>query len=129
MYNFGKSVNRVVIPELTERIILDTIKKAELEYTFKKNNQLHESLDFYYNHNLDSYLEEWFATDSLQQVPPFPQAVVSRFARARMMLYKQPPERLIAGEINQDYNDIAYRLDIQAKEFAELSWLLGCCWF
>ena len=129
MYNFGKSVNRVVIPELTERIILDTIKKVELEYTFKKNNQLHESLDFYYNHNLDDYLKEWFATDSLQQVPPFPQAVVSRFARARMMLYKQPPERLIAGEINQDYNDIAYRLDIQAKEFAELSWLLGCCWF
>ena len=129
MYNFGKSVNTVVIPELTESIILDTIKKAELEYTFKKNNELHESLDFYYQNNLDKYLEEWFASDSLQQVPAFPQAIVNRFARARMMLYKEVPKRLIGGEINQDYNNIRYRLDTQVKEFAELSWLLGRCWF
>ena len=129
MYNFGKSVNTIVIPDLSESIILDTVKKIEQEYTYKKNDQLYESLDFYYQNNLDEYIEEWFATDSLQQVPPFPQAVVSRFARARMMLYKSDPERLIANEINQDYNDITYRLNTKTKEFAELSWLLGCCWF
>ena len=111
MYNFGKSVNTIVIPDLSESIILDTVKKIEQEYTYKKNDQLYESLDFYYQNNLDEYIEEWFATDSLQQVPPFPQAVVSRFARARMMLYKSDPERLIANEINQDYNDITYRLN------------------
>ena len=125
MYNFGKSVNTIVIPDLSESIILDTVKKIEQEYTYKKNDQLYESLDFYYQNNLDEYIEEWFATDSLQQVPPFPQAVVSRFARARMMLYKSDPERLIANEINQDYNDITYRLNTKTKEFAELSWLLG----
>ena len=110
MLNFlGKTVNRVVIPELSESIILDSIKEYQHDYTMKKNNELYESLDFYYNNDLDRYLEEWFASDSLQQVPPFPQAVVSRFARARMMLYKSKPERLIAGEVNQDYNDIAYK--------------------
>ena len=130
MLNFiGKTVNRVVIPELSESIILDSIKEYQHDYTRKKNNELYESLDFYYNNDLDRYLEEWFASDSLQQVPPFPQAVVSRFARARMMLYKSKPERLIAGEVNQDYNDIAYKLNSTTKEFAELSWLLGCCWF
>ena len=108
MYNFGKTVNQVIIPDLSESIILDIVKKSELEFAYKKNNKLYETLDFYYQNDLDSYIEEWFATDSLQQVPPFPQAVVSRFARARMMLYKTNPERLIAGEVNQKYNEIAY---------------------
>ncbi len=107
MYNFGKSVNQIIIPELSEKVILDTVKKTEADYTFEKNNRLYESLDFYYNNDLDKYIEEWFASDSLRQVPPFPQAIVSRFARARMMLYKSAPERLINGEINQDYKDIA----------------------
>lgn len=128
MYNFGKSVNQIIIPELSEKVILDTVKKTEADYTFEKNNRLYESLDFYYNNDLDKYIEEWFASDSLRQVPPFPQAIVSRFARARMMLYKSAPERLINGEINQDYKDIAYQLDIKTREYAELSWLLGCCW-
>ena len=129
MYNFGKTVNQVIIPDLSESIILDIVKKSELEFAYKKNNKLYETLDFYYQNNLDSYIEEWFATDSLQQVPPFPQAVVSRFARARMMLYKTNPERLIAGEVNQKYNEIAYKLNVHTKQFAELAWLLGCCWF
>jgi len=129
MVNFGKSVNTVVIPDLTESVILDSINKAESEFRYKQNDQMYESLDFYYNRDLDKYLEEWFASDSLKQVPPFPQAIVSRFARARMMLYKNPPERLISGEHDTEYNELAYRLDSKTREFAELAWLLGCCYF
>ena len=29
MYNFGKTVNQVVIPDLSEQIILKTVAKAE----------------------------------------------------------------------------------------------------
>ena len=76
MVNFGKSVNTVVIPDLTESVILDSINKAESEFRYKQNDQMYESLDFYYNRDLDKYLEEWFASDSLKQVPPFPQAIV-----------------------------------------------------
>ena len=32
MYNFGKTVNQVVIPDLSEQIILKTVAKAELEF-------------------------------------------------------------------------------------------------
>ena len=129
MYNFGKSVNRVVIPELSESVILDSVKDAYKSYLEKQDTQLMESLDFYYNQNLDIHLEQWFASDSLQQVPPFIQSCVPRFAKARMMLYKENPSRLIAGEVNDDYNDVAYKLNSKTKEFAELAWLLGCCWF
>ena len=129
MYNFGKSANRVVIPEISESIILDSVKDAYKSYLEKQDNQLMESLDFYYNQNLDIHLEQWFASDSLQQVPPFFQSCVPRFAKARMMLYKENPERMIAGEVNDEYKGLAYKLNSKTKEFAELTWLLGCCWF
>tara|TARA_R100001594_G_scaffold127174_1_gene164758 strand:+ start:3067 stop:4434 length:1368 start_codon:yes stop_codon:yes gene_type:complete len=128
MYNFGKSVNRIVIPELSEKVILDSVKDAYKSYLEKEDTQLMESLDFYYNQNLDVHLEQWFASDSLQQVPPFVQSCVPRFAKARMMLYKENPDRMIAGEINEDYKDVAYKLNTKTREFAELTWLLGCCW-
>ena len=129
MYNFGKSVNRVVIPELSESVILDSVKDAYKSYLETQDNQLMESLDFYYNQNLDVHLEQWFASDSLQQVPPFVQSCVPRFAKARMMLYKENPNRMIGGEVNEDYKDVAYKLNSKTREFAELTWLLGCCWF
>jgi len=129
MYNFGKSVNRVVIPEMSEAIVLASVKDAYKGYLEKEETSVMESLDFYYNQNLDVHLEQWFASDSLQQVPPFVQSCVPRFAKARMMLYKDNPKRLIAGEVNGDYNDYAYKLNSNTREFTELAWLLGCCWF
>ena len=129
MYNFGKSVNRVVIPEFSESVVLQSVKEAYKSYLEKTNNELMESLDFYYNQNLDIHLEQWFASDSLQQVPPFVQSCVPRFAKARMMLYKENPNRLIAGEMNEGYNDAADKLNSKTREFAELAWLLGSCWF
>ena len=128
MYNFGKSVNRVVIPELSETLVLQSVEQAYSNYLEKDNYQLMESLDFYYNQNLDTHLEQWFASDSLQQVPPFIQSCVPRFAKARMMLYKDAPKRIVGGEVSGDYNSLTYKLNSKTREFAELSWLLGCCW-
>ena len=129
MYNFGRSVNRVVIPEMSEKIVLDSVKDAYDSYLETENNQLVESLDFYYNQNLDIHLEQWFASDSLQQVPPFYQSCVPRFAKARMMLYKENPKRIVGGESENNYTDLTFRINSKTREFAELSWLLGCCWF
>jgi len=128
MYNFGRSVNRVVIPELSESVVLASVKSAYKNYISQQNSNLMESLDFYYNQNLDSHIEPWFASDSLSQVPPFVQSCVPRFARARMMLYKEIPQRLIGGEVNKEYNAVTYKINSKTREFAELSWLLGCCW-
>ena len=38
MINFGRTVNQVVIPELSEQIILQTVAKAEQE--FKENKRI-----------------------------------------------------------------------------------------
>ena len=129
MYNFGKSVNRVVIPEISEAVVLNSVKDAYKSYLEREDTSIMESLDFYYNQNLDVHLEQWFASDSLQQVPPFIQSCVPRFAKARMMLYKENPQRVIGGESSEEYTDMAVKLNSHTREFAELSWLLGCWWF
>ena len=58
MYNFGKSVNRVVIPELSEGVVLASVKDAYKGYLEKEDTSVMESLDFYYNQNLDIHLEQ-----------------------------------------------------------------------
>jgi len=127
MYSFGRTVNQVVIPELSEQIILKTLTDAEKAFEDEKDAERKTALDFYYNENLDKHLEQWFNSESLQQIPTFPQKIVPRFARARMMLYKNPPKRLINGQEDDDYREKAYMLDNKARQFSELAWLLGHC--
>jgi hypothetical protein len=77
-------------------------------------------MDFYYhNENVDKHIEKWFSEKTMEQIPSFPQKVVPRFARARMLVYKRPPER------DPDYSDRAYMLDSKMREFSELTWLTG----
>ena len=63
MYNFGKSVNKVVIPEMSEMAVLKSVKDAGHNYKEQEHYNMMESLDFYYNQNLDSHLDVWFASD------------------------------------------------------------------
>ena len=129
MINFGRTVNQVVIPELSEQVILATVAKAENQFKEKERAERMTALDFYFNINMDKHIEQYFSSESLQQIPTFPSKVVPRFARARMMLYKNQIKRIIGGEENDDYKNIAYMLNSQTKQFSELAWLLGSCHF
>ena len=128
MLNFCKSVNKILIPDLSEQTVLQSVIKAGQNYLAQQDYNMMESLDFYYNQNLDKHIEQWFASESLSQVPPFIGSCVPRFAKARMMIYKETAKRMIAGEVNDDYNDLTYRLNTKTKELSELAWLLGCCY-
>ena len=123
---FGESVNKVVLPEYGKDAVLKSLRHSEY---LKEDNQIAErntALDFYYNRNLDKHIDEWFSgSQHLRQVPAFPQSIVPRFARARMLLYKNPPIRLLNGEENDDYKAVAYHLNSKTREMAELTWLLG----
>ena len=123
---FGESVNTVVLPEYGKDAVLKSLRHSEY---LKEDNQIAErntALDFYYNRNLDKHIDEWFSgSQHLRQVPAFPQSIVPRFARARMLLYKNPPIRLLNGEENDDYKEAAYHLNSKTREMAELTWLLG----
>ena len=127
MIHFGQSVNKVVIPEFSRDLVMRSVREAQDIFESKTVAQKNTALDFYYNRNLDTHIEQWFPGDTLKQVPPFPMRMVPRFARARMLLYKQAPLRLLNGEENNDYKELAHHLNSKTREFAEVAWLLGEC--
>ena len=125
---FGESVNVVVLPEYGKEAVLKSVSQSEY---LKEDNEIAErntALDFYYNRNLDAHIDEWFkGSKHLRQVPAFGVSIVPRFARARQLLYKKPPLRLLNGEESEDYKLVAHHLNSKIREFAEISWLLGDC--
>ena len=40
MYNFGKSVNRVVIPEISEAVVLNSVKDAYKSYLEREDTSM-----------------------------------------------------------------------------------------
>lgn len=120
-----RSVNQIVLPELSSELILQSIRTAHEETLQKEVAERKTALDFYYHNDVDKHIDKWFSKSTLDQIPSFPQRVVPRFARARMMLYKQSPVRMINGEADQDYGELAHGLDNKTREFAELTWLTG----
>mgnify|MGYP003119730636 CR=1 FL=1 len=122
-----KSVNTVVIPEYSEQLVLESIRRARENLQAKENAEKATALDFYYNRNLDTHLEQWFPGESLSQVPMFPMRLVPRFARARMLLLKNEIKRYIGGEESEDYRMMTHHLNSKMREFGEIAWLLGGC--
>ena len=122
-----RSVNTVVLPEYSEQLVLDSVRRAREQLQSKDNAKRLTALDFYYNRNMDTHLEQWFPGESLSQVPMFPVRLVPRFARARMLLLKNEIKRFIGGEESGDYRDLTHHLNSKMREFGEIAWLLGCC--
>jgi len=125
-YNFH---DKVMLPSLGRDVVMQSVQRAENDMKKKDIAEKDTALDFYYNKNMDTHLAQWFPGSSLEQVPPFGMRIVPRFAKARMMLFKAPPERFINGEPADEYTDIAYHLDSKTREFAEIAWLVGKCHF
>ena len=94
----------ITIPDLGKKAVFESIKNAEDIIFQQEYKQRQMSLDFYYNKGVDGYVQEYFSGASLSQIPTLPLGkVVSRFARARMMLYKNPAKRFIGGELAEEY--------------------------
>ena len=64
MINFGRTVNQVVIPELSEQVILATVAKAENQFKEKERAERMTALDFYFNINMDKHIEQYFSSES-----------------------------------------------------------------
>ena len=67
-----RSVNTVVLPEYSEQLVLDSVRRAREQLRSKESAKRLTALDFYYNRNMDTHLEQWFPGESLSQVPMFP---------------------------------------------------------
>ena len=118
-----RSVNTIVMPELSESLVMESVRKAQEGVANKEDAEKAVALDFYYHKDVDKHIDQWFSKATLNQVPSFPQKIVPRFAKARMMLYKKSPLRMINGDVNESYSDYSNKLNQKVREFAELSWL------
>ena len=79
------------------------------------------------NHNVSLRVLELAIYTSVR-IPVYPQKIVGRFAKARMMIYKKPPMRnLSTDKKSKEYKDLCYRLDTTMREFAETTWLVKDC--
>jgi hypothetical protein len=111
------------MPELSESMVMESVRKAQEGVANKEDAEKSVALDFYYHRDVDKHIDQWFSKATLNQVPSFPQKIVPRFAKARMMVYKNAPIRMINGDVSEDYRDYSYKLDSSIKEFSELAWL------
>ena len=119
------TVNDIVLPDLSEKVVLESVRAAQKGFEEKENAERDTALDFYYHRNVDQHIEQWFSPSTLEQVPVFPQKIVPRFSRARNMLYKNAPKRMINGEEADDYLAMTHHLDSVTREFNETAWLTG----
>ena len=119
------SVNQVVIPEYSVDIVMDSVRRAIQTIANKREAERKTALDFYYHRNVDKHIEQWFSNKTLEQVPPFPSRIVGRFAKARNLIYKNKPTRLINNKIDEAYQEYSNKLDRKAQEYTEIAWLLG----
>ena len=119
------TVNDIVLPDLSEKVVLESVRAAQKGFEEKENAERDTALDFYYHRNVDQHIEQWFSPSTLEQVPVFPQKIVPRFSRASNMLYKNSPKRMINGEQADDYLAMTHHLDSVTREFNETAWLTG----
>ncbi len=116
----------ITIPDMGSKAVFKSIKNAEdivLREDYKRRQM---GLDFYYNRDIEEYVKDYFPGTSLSQIPPLPLGkIVSRFARARMMLYKAPAKRFVGGELAEEYLSYTHHLNSSSRIASELAWLLG----
>ena len=55
------TVNDVVLPNHSEQIVLESIRRAQKGFEEKENAERETALDFYYHTNVDQHIEQWFS--------------------------------------------------------------------
>ena len=71
MISFGKSVNSVVFPEYSEAEVIKSLIKSAQDYRENEKGKRRTALDFYLYQNTERHVQQWFESESLQQVPVF----------------------------------------------------------
>ena len=91
------TVNDIVLPDLSEKVVLESVRAAQKGFEEKENAE-RDTARLLLSQECRPTYEQWFSPSTLEQVPVFPQKIVPRFSRARNMLYKNSPKRMINGE-------------------------------
>ena len=117
--------DKLTMPNLGRLAVMESVRKAEINLLEDEYAEKQTALDMYYNRNMDALIEPHFPSVSLRQLPVTTLRVLPKFARARMLHYKNPPKRVIGNESADEYLDYTYHLNSQCRIASELAWVLG----
>jgi len=117
----------VIIQDLSEQLIIDSLSDYLSNIETQRTREREYLLDFYEGINIENYVGEYFASESLQQVPMFTQNLTRRVCKARGQSYKRPP-RMKVDERYQDFADLQ-DLNSKRRQLEQTTFLLGTMGF
>ena len=117
----------MIIQDLSEQLIIDSLSDYLGNIETQRTREREYLLDFYEGVNIENYVGEYFAGESLQQVPMFTQNLTRRVCKARGQAYKRPP-RMKVDERYQDFADLQ-DLNSKRRQLEQTTFLLGTMGF
>ena len=102
----------MIIQDLSEQLIIDSLSGYLNNIETKRTREREYLLDFYEGFNIESYVGEYFGSESLQQVPLFTQNLTRRVCKARAQAYKRPPRM----KVDERYQGFAYKTSIPSVD-------------
>ena len=113
----------MIIKDLSKQVIIDSLSEYLNIVENKRTKERDYLLDFYEGMNVDDYIQQYFGTESLQQVPIFKQNLTRRVCKARAKSYARPVRMAVDERYNQfiDVQD----LNAKRKQLEQTTFLLG----
>ena len=113
----------MIIQDLSEQLIIDSLADSLNVIETERTKEREYMLDFYEGMNIDSYVQDFFGSESLQQVPLFTQNLTRRVCKARAKSYQRP----VRMSVDPRYLDLANISDLNTKrkQLEETTFLLG----
>lgn len=117
----------VIVKDATQQEIISTLSEHFTYVETERHKEIDELLDFYEGINTEQYVERFFSSETLKQIPVFSQNLTRRVIKARSMTYKRPP----VMNVDERYSDFSNVPDLNAKrrQLESLTYLLGCMAF
>jgi len=112
----------MLIPNLAQEVVVNSLTDSLSAFENERNRHREYLLDFYEGYS-DQYVEKYFGTESLRQVPLFTQNLTRRVAALRGLSYKRPPRAFVDAK----YEDLVNMAGLNAtrRQLERLTFLLG----
>jgi len=112
----------MIIPNLAQEVVVKSLSDTLSAFENERNRHREYLLDFYEGYS-QQYVEKYFGTESLRQVPMFSQNLTRRVCALRGLSYKRPP-RAYVDDRYEDFVHIA-GLNSTRRQLERLTFLLG----
>jgi hypothetical protein len=117
----------VITKDLATENIINALSEQFSYIETERHKEIDKLLDFYEGLNTEDYVNSYFGTETLAQIPVFSQNLTRRVIKARSMTYKRPPVMNVDDRYEQYVN--IHDLNAKRRQLESLTYLLGCMAF